>query len=472
MKGLAFFRELCGVVLLLLLFSVNAQAQFLRTSYFMEGSHYRQQLNPALMPGRGYVNIPVIGAFNATVNSSLGYQDVLDIIDNSEGDDFFMSSDFRNRLKSTNSLNLNLSTDILSAGWHKGKGFWSFNVGIRADMGATIPKSMFDFLYNMDGFDAEDLNSYQNLHEMVGEQKLEINSYAEVGLGYARSINSRLTVGAKVKALLGVGNMKLAINNINIQSDVNGFDTSDINNVDWTKVNGKASIDVDATLESSFKGLELTESEDGYIDDFDFDAGKIGLAGYGVGIDLGATYKVLDNLTVSASILDLGFIKWSKNATTVARAGVQQNYDLSDPSDRMEFADLVSSGEVLNFDMLQMGKDEAAAASRTTRLTSTLVLGAEYELLNKWLVLGALYTGRFAQPKALNELTLSANVRPTNYFNVALSYSMLQSAGKSFGLALKLGPLFVGTDYMFLGKNSKSVNGFLGLSIPLNKKKG
>ena len=50
----------------------------------------------------------------------------------------------------------------------------------------------------------------------------------------------------------------------------------------------------------------------------------------------------------------------------------------------------------------------------------------------------------------MSELTLSANIRPKNYFNFAVSYSMIQSAGKSIGLALKLGPLFVGTDYMSL----------------------
>ena len=41
----------------------------------------------------------------------------------------------------------------------------------------------------------------------------------------------------------------------------------------------------------------------------------------------------------------------------------------------------------------------------------------------------------------------------------------------NFGWLLKLGPLFVGTDYMFLGKNSNSVNGFVGVSIPLGGRK-
>lgn len=47
-------------VVLLLCFSLSGQAQFLRTSYFMEGSNQRMQLNPALMPGRGYLNIPML----------------------------------------------------------------------------------------------------------------------------------------------------------------------------------------------------------------------------------------------------------------------------------------------------------------------------------------------------------------------------------------------------------------------------
>lgn len=64
---------------------------------------------------------------------------------------------------------------------------------------------------------------------------------------------------------------------------------------------------VGAELKSSFKGLELQEEEGkDYVTDFDFDSGKLGIAGYGFGIDLGASYKILDNLTVSASVLDLG----------------------------------------------------------------------------------------------------------------------------------------------------------------------
>ena len=147
------------------------------------------------------------------------------------------------------------------------------------------------------------------------------------------------------------------------------------------------------------------------------------------------------------------------------------SFDSRNEGDIERFANIVSSGEILNYDMLHMEMDETGAKSRKTWLHSTMVFGAEYSLLNNWLVVGALSTTRFTKPKTMSELTLSANIRPKNYFNVAVSYSMLQSAGKSVGLALKLGPLFVGTDYMFFGNNTKCCNAFLGISIPLNKRK-
>ncbi len=443
---------------LLLFVPLSGQAQYLRTSYFLEGSHYRLQLNPALTPGRGYINIPAIGSLNASVNSSsLGYQDIMDIIENSSSSDYFMSQDFINRLDATNNLNVNLNTDIISAGWYKGKNFWSFNIGLRNDISATIPRTVFEFMNTMNS-----LSDYTDLNEYFGGQQLEINSFAEVGVGFARDINSRLTIGGKVKALLGIGNVSLRVNSIEVKTQLTGVSNWN----DLSQAGGSASIEVDATLESSSKLLELERTADGSIDNIDF--GSFGFAGYGAGIDLGASYKLLDNLTLSASVLDLGFIKWGEENTYVASANGRQEYD----SDRIrEFKDIITSGEVLNFDMLDLGIDEDVSKTRTSSLATSVVLGAEYALLENWLVVGALYTSRFAKLKTLNELTFSANVRPKNYFNLAVSYSVLQGSGKTFGAAVKLGPLFVGTDYMFFGKNTKNVNAYLGISIPLGKQK-
>ena len=498
--------KLIGVFFIMLVCTLSANAQFLRTSYFMEGTHYRQQLNPALTPTKGYFNLPVIGAVNATVGStSLGYQDIIDIID--DGDDFYTKPDFMNRLKDNNKLNVNFSTEILSAGWYKGKNFWSFNIGLRTDIGANLTKNMFTFLNEMETVE----ENWRNSNYDISGQQLNINAYTEIGLGLSRQINSRLTVGARVKALLGIGNMELKLNRVamsaNLPSDqqINQWSSESY----WNSMtpsqaaqaaqelkdkfnNYHANLTVGAELKSSFKGLELQEEEGkDYVADFDFDSGKLGIAGYGFGIDLGASYKILDNLTVSASVLDLGFISWSKSSTKIASANPDpidikgSTYaNMVDPNnpntvmnavnqlqnDAQGYMDRVTNGDVLDYDMLQLEVSDAKE-SRKSRLASTLVLGAEYGFFNNKLAVGVLSTTRFVQPDALTELTFSANYRPKSWFNVALSYSAIQSAGKSFGLGLKLGPLFVGTDYMFLGKNSNSVNGFVGVSIPLGGRK-
>ena len=497
--------KLIGVFFIMLVCTLSANAQFLRTSYFMEGTHYRQQLNPALTPTKGYFNLPVIGAVNATVGStSLGYQDIIDIDD---GDDFYTKPDFMNRLKDNNKLNVNFSTEILSAGWYKGKNFWSFNIGLRTDIGANLTKNMFTFLNEMETVE----ENWRNSNYDISGQQLNINAYTEIGLGLSRQINSRLTVGARVKALLGIGNMELKLNRVamsaNLPSDqqINQWSSESY----WNSMtpsqaaqaaqelkdkfnNYHANLTVGAELKSSFKGLELQEEEGkDYVTDFDFDSGKLGIAGYGFGIDLGASYKILDNLTVSASVLDLGFISWSKSSTKIASANPDpidikgSTYaNMVDPNnpntvmnavnqlqnDAQGYMDRVTNGDVLDYDMLQLEVSDAKE-SRKSRLASTLVLGAEYGFFNNKLAVGVLSTTRFVQPDALTELTFSANYRPKSWFNVALSYSAIQSAGKSFGLGLKLGPLFVGTDYMFLGKNSNSVNGFVGVSIPLGGRK-
>ena len=498
--------KLIGVFFIMLVCTLSANAQFLRTSYFMEGTHYRQQLNPALTPTKGYFNLPVIGAVNATVGStSLGYQDIIDIID--DGDDFYTKPDFMNRLKDNNKLNVNFSTEILSAGWYKGKNFWSFNIGLRTDIGANLTKNMFTFLNEMETVE----ENWRNSNYDISGQQLNINAYTEIGLGLSRQINSRLTVGARVKALLGIGNMELKLNRVamsaNLPSDqqINQWSSESY----WNSMtpsqaaqaaqelkdkfnNYHANLTVGADLKSSFKGLELQEEEGkDYVTDFDFDSGKLGIAGYGFGIDLGASYKILDNLTVSASVLDLGFISWSKSSTKIASANPDpidikgSTYaNMVDPNnpntvmnavnqlqnDAQGYMDRVTNGDVLDYDMLQLEVSDAKE-SRKSRLASILVLGAEYGFFNNKLAVGVLSTTRFVQPDALTELTFSANYRPKSWFNVALSYSAIQSAGKSFGLGLKLGPLFVGTDYMFLGKNSNSVNGFVGVSIPLGGRK-
>lgn len=47
------------------------------SAYFMEGSTFRSQFNPAFAPLRGYVNIPVLGGVDINVSGNLALDNVL-----------------------------------------------------------------------------------------------------------------------------------------------------------------------------------------------------------------------------------------------------------------------------------------------------------------------------------------------------------------------------------------------------------
>lgn len=435
-----------------LLLGMTMHAQYLRTSYFMEGTSSRLELNPGLQPMRGYFNIPVLGSFNVGTSSNvLGINDIIDVLDS--GEDIFLNDDLYSRLKSDNRLNVNLKTDVLSFGWYAGKGFWNVNVGLRADVGASIPQSMFEYLRRVNN--TEDINgSFSNMN-------FNLNAYAEIGLGYSRQITEKLSVGGRVKVLLGIARAEMAVDNFDIYVD------DALTNGDYTELNPYqtyGSATVNARVSTTMKGGGLSFDETtGQIDGFDIDGSNFGIAGAGFGIDLGASYKVWDNLTVSAAVLDLGFIKWKEGETTVA-APANGSFEVTG-SNYQDFLD----GDFLSMDRFNFVQDKEAAEDTKTTLASTILLAGEYGLLDNKLSVGAIYTARFAEPKTLNELTFSATYRPKNWFNIAASYSPIQAGGKSFGLALKLGALFLGTDYMYFGNSSKAVNAFIGLSIPLGK---
>ncbi len=450
MKG--FLNRRIWLVAGSLLLGMTMHAQYLRTSYFMEGTSSRLELNPGLQPMRGYFNIPVLGSFNVGTSSNvLGINDIIDVLDS--GEDIFLNDDLYSRLKSDNRLNVNLKTDVLSFGWYAGKGFWNVNVGLRADVGASIPQSMFEYLRRVNN--TEDINgSFSNMN-------FNLNAYAEIGLGYSRQITEKLSVGGRVKVLLGIARAEMAVDNFDIYVD------DALTNGDYTELNPYqtyGSATVNARVSTTMKGGGLSFDETtGQIDGFDIDGSNFGIAGAGFGIDLGASYKVWDNLTVSAAVLDLGFIKWKEGETTVA-APANGSFEVTG-SNYQDFLD----GDFLSMDRFNFVQDKEAAEDTKTTLASTILLAGEYGLLDNKLSVGAIYTARFAEPKTLNELTFSATYRPKNWFNIAASYSPIQAGGKSFGLALKLGALFLGTDYMYLGNSSKAVNAFIGLSIPLGK---
>lgn len=216
MKAFMYKKIMC--IAIILTSAITIHAQYLRSSYFMESTSARIQMNPGLQPTRGYINLPFLGNFNVTANSnSLGINDIIDIT--KDNNDFLNNNTLYNSLKQDNRFNLNLNTNLISFGWIKGKNFWSITSGLRMDVGAQINKDMFTMMRNMNGFSIEDVAGQTASYKM-GNQSINMNIYAEIGVGLSRRLTEKLSVGARAKVLLGLARTEVNIETFDLNLDI------------------------------------------------------------------------------------------------------------------------------------------------------------------------------------------------------------------------------------------------------------
>lgn len=457
-------------VLMLLFTAAMAQGQVLRTSFFMEGTQYRLQVNPALPPERGYVHLPAVSNTGAwEYSNTLSASDFFDMVQNIDDVDYYTTDNFYAKLKDRNRASAGAATDLIAAGWWNSKGFVSVNVGLKVNGNVSAPHEMFSFMRDMRGMNSNDYTNYKcNMRDI----EVDVNSYIELGVGYARYINDRLSVGGRVKGLLGLGNAEFRARNVTVTTNLEGLDP----NLNWSTASpielsqavGTASVVADARLQSSFEGLELVTNEDGYIETLKLRAGKMGVSGLGAAIDAGVAYEVADGVTLSASVNDLGFIRWLNGCSNDAYANTDAlAFDSSNPGDVTRFFGIIGSDEPINLHLLRL-TPTGEKRGRTTSIAGTFTVGGQYRTTDQRIGFGALYSCHTAKPGALSEFTLGFDFRPIEMMDFAVTYSPILCGGQSFGLALKMGPLFVGTDYMYLGNNAKACNALVGLSIPLS----
>lgn len=434
-----------------------ANAQSLRTAYFLENSMLNNSLNPAFQPYRGYVSIPLAGSTDIAYSSnSLSLDKILYPNESGSGLVTFMdeqvdATEFLKNLKTDNRMDLDLGMKILGFGFHSGKSFWTFDIDLKNNVNLDLPREFFEFAkigsgesgmtYNMKDFGAN------------------VSSYASVGVGYSRTINERLSVGAKMKVIAGAANVDMRYSKMDVvmRSD-------------------KWEIDAVGELEASCAGLTFEDDDQGCIDFENNDFSLKKPAGWGAAIDLGASYKLLDDrLTLSAAVIDLGFIKWGAENTTSGTAqakyyfaGFNVNKDGTESSLEGDFEDFTKFKRV-------------SPQSNSTGLRTTINVGGEFEFVKNVISAGLLSSTQFRPNKTFTELTAAGTVRLKEILAASVSCSLVNGQYATVGFAVNFSPswinLFIGTDNI-LGKVSKqfipisqrSANLYVGLGIPLGRK--
>ena len=134
-------KRYISVALTVILFATGAWAQS-KSAYFMDGYNYRHDLNPAMSPYRGYINL--LGHYAVNVNSNLSVPQLFFPSQDGELLSFLhpdvAADQFLDGLSDNNILNLNTGIDVLGFGFNSGRSYFSFDTKLNVAVSRTCPK--------------------------------------------------------------------------------------------------------------------------------------------------------------------------------------------------------------------------------------------------------------------------------------------------------------------------------------------
>lgn len=451
------------------LFSVTAYAQS-STGFFVEQSVTRHHLNPAFSPDQGYIGIPLLSNFHLTAGSNL---DAGSLLFNKNGTTYtFMNSsvsadDFLSGISSQNFLNGFVNMDLIDFGFRcRENFFWTVNIGIHTELESSLPYSLFSFIKK--GMADKTCTRYD-----ISDVNLRADSYAQASVGFTADIASveGLSIGFKVKALMGLERAAMKIDRMTVELSENQYSVS--------------------TYASGYlagRSIRLTEDEEGKVSGAEFDRDNLNYSGLGFGADLGISYRIsngsaLDGLGFSISAVDLGIINYKSddvkelytNEGTLTYSGTEFT--------SFKTADFSGTFEQLGDDFRELVsvRQKNASSDMRKKLSTKLYAAVDYSFCRDKMKVGVLYYIRFGEYSRQQELTLGWNYSPARAFNIALSCSFLNSR-QSFGWLLSFTPkaglnLFLGSDYTPIQYAAHGIplkSGLLdlnfGVSVPIQRK--
>jgi len=480
-----------------------ANAQQVNTLYFLENAPMRHTINPAFQPvSKGYINFSPLGWMSLGIgNNSLTLSDVL-YYDPATGKTITPLHPGQDRaplmraLRSSLYVNGNVTLGLLNMGFRiKDDGFLTIGLNERIELGATAPKSMFDFLLN---------GGMQITNGTVPSGTLNLNGlgvggsmYAEISGGYSHRLNEQWTIGGKFKLLLGQAYVGVKAKTLAVDA-----------NVDQLRLHGRMDLDIAGPINFAVLPDPAGKSVTQYINDvknsglqtdqiIDYkNVGKLLTpSGVGAAIDFGFTYKPIENLQITAALNDLGFIYWYNGQHVNCQVDTTFNgvgeFNLGDPAFKDQNGNF--SGQLLLDSIgrglqgfangIMMGANKGGAA----RMVSTrLNVGLDANFWDNRIGFGILSATRLYNMRLYEEITIGLAFRPVNWFNIAASYSLMENgkfsnigAGLSFmpydGINMTLTMDYIPTSYAGINVNgqkkyiipdkAKQVNVALGFSI-------
>lgn len=413
--------------------------------YFMNYLPYQAYMNPAIQPAcKVYVELPGLSTWSLSAgNNSVSLNDIF-YLHNGQmitalHPEYGDRDKLYNSFKNTTNLSQDFSMSLFGFGFKlKEKGYLSINASIKQETSAYMPKDFVKLaLYGTP--DENAVNTF-NLRSLG----FGVNSYMDISGGYSYILNEKVTVGARVKLLSGIANARMGFSSLELQVSQDAW-----------RIVGEGSMQLSAPA------VEVLVDGEQMIDNILMPEDPMAVLqnlkpNLGLGFDMGAVYKPIENLTLSGAISDVGFISWQNGYKQKASVDfIFEGIEVDINNMEADYAD----------SLLTVLKDsytvEEAKNGYTSALKSKIYLGAEYAFLDDKMSAGILSKTIVENSQLFGEVTVSVNARPLSWVGATLSYSLLNGGLSSLGAGvnLRLPPFsfYVASDYIPLYYNGAGV---------------
>jgi hypothetical protein len=298
------------VQLLIALWSVLAISQNKQVIYGMSDIPQNLLLNPGgKIPQKKHVGIPFLSQIHTNGGSS-GVS-VYDIFGNTNED---INTRIRNKIFELSDRDFFSATQqmvIIDFGWlAKNKIYFSGGLYEEFDFILYFPRDLAILAW-------EGNRDYINYEFDLGQVSSTGDLLSVYHFGANKQINNKLTVGVRAKLYSSILSYKSTNNQGTFVTTLGDADSPNV--YEHTLQNVDMSLETSglASLQDLNSSSEITKRLIGRT----FFGGNLG-----IGVDVGATYDITDNVTASASILDLGAIFHTKDVETYS---VESNYTLN-----------------------------------------------------------------------------------------------------------------------------------------------
>lgn len=401
------FRFFVVFVNLMVVFTIAAQRNF--TLYQFQNTHQSLHLNPAFRPNiKTYTSAGLGLASFGVTHTGFKLNDLL--VPRPIDDSLVLNvGNAIDQMAELNRISFDFHNELFGLGIRLKKTHLMFSATLKNQFDFFYPKDLFRFVFEGNGGSL--LGQRANLDGLG----FKLNVFMEYAGGFNRTfLDDKLSVGARVKVISGLFNAHTPRSQLGIHTNDTTFDIT---------------IDGAMTLNTSYLNPLLDRNYIGaYRNGFNF-------RNVGFGLDLGAQYQLTNEVELSASLIDLGFIRWDANNRNFVSndvnftfQGIDLNQFLSDSTDYFNhFLDSVQG--VLN-------ATENSNAYRTS-LNTRFFVGGRVKLTPA-LYANALWFNEFILGKYIPGLAVGATFQLGEVLTLSGNYILFGRFAQNLGVGVNL----------------------------------